>query len=280
MTDRDFVEFFFDEAGIHSVATLDCYRTLYTGFYRWCIEKGYTDNRNPFEERVLLAPDMLAGAMAKKGGLYYYDERAIDMLCERFARNSVLTEVLIRCFYEGFSSYDELIHLQRDQLDLKHQRVRLEKRRIRISRRLAFLFEKLLKGEVWLAEGRNGYQLRRLEEGDVFLFRIAKDTDANRKQFLKRRLEKISECAGRKVTAKLLYQSGLLQVVRKACGYHEERLIRVLYKDKNKKTNFVLDKILKEKGYLITGSRVRYMFKPYMLQLLASREKAAEMKRK
>ena len=75
----------------------------------------------------------------------------------------------------------------------------------------------------------------------------------------------MSECADVKVTAKLLYQSGLLQALRKACGNEDERLIEVLYGNKNKKTNFVLDNMLKENGYTIRSSRVRYI-----LQLLVS----------
>lgn len=270
MSDRDFVEFFFDFVGINSVATLDCYRTLYSRFYRWCIEQQYTDNRNIFEESVYLAPDTLADYMAKRCSIYYYNDADIEFLCGKLPESPVLSEALIRCFYEGVSSYDELIHLQRGQVDLENHTICLKDRRIGISERLSFLLERLWLGEAEMEEGRNGYRLQRFAEGDVFLFRITRDTDTNRKQFLKRRLEKVSEYAGKKVTAKLLYQSGLLQAVRKACANEEERLIRVLYEDKNKKTNFVLDRILKENGYSIKSSRVRYMFKPYMLQLIAS----------
>lgn len=272
MSDRDFVEFFFDDVGINSVATLDCYRTLYSRFYRWCIEQQYTDNRNIFEESVYLDPDTLADYMAKKCSIYYYNDADIEFLCGKLPESPVLSEALIRCFYEGISSYDELIHLQREQIDLDTHSICLKDRKLRISDRLSFLFGKLLIGEVEMEKGRNGYQLQRLGEGDVFFYRITRDTDANRKQFLKRRLEKVSECADIKVTAKLLYQSGLLQAVKKSCANEDERLIRVLYEDKNKKTNFVLDRILKENGYSIKSSRVRYMFKPYMLQLIASRE--------
>lgn len=273
MSDRDFLEFFFDDVGINFVATLDCYRTLYSRFYRWCIEQQYTDSRNIFEESVYLDPDTLADYMAKKCSIYYYNDADIEFLCGKTQESPVVSEALIRCFYEGVSSYDELIHLRRGQLDLDNHTICLKDRRIGISERLSFLLERLLLGEVEMEEGRNGYRLQRLVEEDVFFYRITKDTDANRKQFLKRRLEKVSECAGRRVTAKLLYQSGLLQTVRKACADDEERLIRVLYEDKNKKTNFVLDRMLKEKGYSIKSSRVRYMFKPYMLQLIASHER-------
>lgn len=272
MSDKDFVEFFFDEVRINSVATLDCYRTIYSRFYRWCIENCYTDNPNIFEESVYLDPDTLAAYMAKKCSIYYYNEEDVEFLCQKAGEYSVLTEAVIRCFSEGISSYDELIHLQKEQIDVAGHRIRLMNRRIAISDRLSFLLEKLMLGEVEPEAGRNGYQLQRFAEEDVFLFRIAKDTDANRKQFLKRRLERISECADIKVTAKLLYQSGLLQAVRKACDNREERLIEVLYENKNKKTNFVLDNILKENGYSIKSSRVRYMFKPYIMQLLTSHE--------
>ena len=271
MSDGDFVEFFFDEVGIHSVATLDCYRTLYSRFYRWCMENHYTDNRNIFEESVCLAPDTLADYMAKKCSIYYYNDADIEFLCGNIKESPVLSEALVRCFYEGISSYDELIHLQREQIDLENHTISLKDRRIEISERLSLLLERLWLAEAGMEAGRNLCQPGRLAKGDVFFFRITRDTDTNRKQFLKRRLEKVAECAGRKVTAKMLYQSGLLQAVRKACANEEERLIRVLYEDKNKKTNFVLDRILKEKGYSIKSSRVRYMFKPYMLQLIASR---------
>lgn len=271
MSDKDFVEFFFDEVKINSVATLDCYRTIYSGFYRWCIEKCYTEKRNIFEESVYLDPDTLAAYMAKKCSIYYYNEEDVEFFCQKAGEYSALSEAIIRCFYEGISSFDELIHLQKEQIDVANRRIRFADRSIVISERLSFLLEKLMLGEVEMEAGRNGYRLQRFAEGDVFLFRIAKDTDVNRKQFLKRRLERVSECADVKVTAKLLYQSGLLQAVREACDNEEERLIEVLYENKNKKTNFVLDNILKENGYSIRSSRVRYMFKPYMLQLLASR---------
>ena len=270
MSDKDFVEFFFDEVKINSVATLDCYRTIYSGFYRWCIEKYYTGNRNIFEESVYLDPDTLAAYMAKKCSIYYYNEEDVEFLCQKAGECSVLSEAIIRCFYEGVSSYDELIHLQKEQIDATNHRIRLADRSIAISARLSFLLEKLMLGEVKMEAGRNGYRLQRFAEGDVVLFRIARDTDVNRKQFLKRRLERVSECADVKVTAKLLYQSGLLKALRKACGNEDDRLIEVLYENKNKKTNFVLDNMLKENGYTIRSSRVRYMFKPYILQLLIS----------
>lgn len=270
MSDKDFVEFFFDEVKINSVATLDCYRTIYSGFYRWCIEKRYTENRNIFEESVYLDPDTLAAYMAEKCSIYYYSEEDVEFLCQKAEECPVLSEVIIRCFYEGISSYDELIHLHKEQVDVTNHRIRLADRSIAISDRLSCLLEKLILGEVEMEAGRNGYRLQRFAEEDVFLFRIAKDTDTNRKQFLKRRLERVSACADVKVTAKILYQSGLLQAVWNACDNEEERLIQVLYENKNKKTNFVLDNILKENGYSIRSSRVRYMFKPYMIQLLAS----------
>lgn len=272
MTEQDFISFFFDEVGINSVATLDCYRTLYLHFIDWCIARGEWDGGNLFADSVYLDSDTLADYMAKKCPLYYFSAEDIAFLCENTQEAPVLSELLIRCFYEGVSSYDELIHLKWQQVDSKRRILHLDGRDLRISERLVRLFDQVMDGEVEIRAGRNGYELRRLEQGDVLVYRLTKDTDVNRKQFLKRRLEHVAKQAGVQMTAKRLYLSGLLRMLREECG-DEETLIHMLYEEKNKKTNAALDALLVKHGYPMMGSRVRYMFKPYMMQLLASRAK-------
>lgn len=271
ITDEEFVEFFYDFLKINSINTLNCYRMTYSKFYEWCILHKYTDRRNIFEESVFLDADTLADYMAKKCSMYFFDDSDIDFISMKTSESPVLSEALIRCFYEGIASYDELIHLKKEQVDLVNNTISLKDRRIKITGRLSLLLNKLIMGEVEIEEGKNGYQLQRLLPDDVFLFRITKDTDVNRKQFLKRRLEKVSEKAKIKVTSKVLYQSGLFQCIKKSCE-NEDMFIKLLYEDKYKQTNFVLGKILEENGYSVKSNRVRYMFKPYIMQLIATRE--------
>lgn len=272
ITEKEFIDFFYDYVKINSVETLNCYRMTYARFYQWCIDCGYIDKRNLFEESVYLDPDTLADYMAKKCSLYYYDDADIDFICRKTRESPVLCEAIIRCFYEGIASYDELVYLKQQQVDLDHNCIHLGDRTIHITGKLSLLLNKLMIGEVDIEEGKNGYTLQRLGEEDVFLFRIVNDSAVNRKQFLKRRLDKVAENAGVKVTSKLLYQSGLFQSIRKSCNNDDDQLIRVLYEDKNKHTNFVLDHILKENGYAMKANRARYIFKPYMFQLIATRK--------
>ena len=276
LEEEDFIRFFFDFAGIHSVSTLDVYRWLYVRFYQWCIDNGHTDkDDNLFEGNVELDPDTLAACMSRRCRLYYYDDGYIDKICSHIKKDKIYTEILIRLFYEGISSYDEIMYLKKSQVDFQTRTLLIEDRKVGISERLCRLMEKLQNGYVERYDNDSKRQIRyvRFSGEDVFLFRSAVDSSFNRRQFMSRRLGEVKrELSLEDFSVKKLYQSGLLQMIRKECGYDTDQLLHVLYEEKHKQTNYLLDQMLKKHGYKITSYRVRSLFKPYMMQLAAFRQ--------
>ncbi len=269
LEDKDFITFFLKYVKINSVATMDAYRATFSKFYQWCIDGGYTGNRNIFEESVYLDPDTLADYMAKECPVYYFQEEDIDYLCRKTG-GDLLAESLIRLFYEGAASYDEIIYLKREQIDFDGSRISFLNRSMRISPELSRLLYEISQ-ETFYLEDAYGRKICHLKEGEVFCYNVSNDTEKNRKQFLKRKLDAVSQKCGRKVTSKLLYQSGLFHKLKAACK-DEDELITMLYENKRLKVSFKLKGLLEENGYPLTVSRVRYMFKPYMLQLIATRQ--------
>ncbi len=276
LDEEGILTFFFDYVKINTIGTLDTYRTVLSKFTAWCIENHLIDSEeNIFEGNVQLDPDTLAAYMSVKSEYFYYDEDYIESVCRHLKTEREYTETVIRCFFEGIDSYETLVYLKQDMLDLEHQKIDLGDHVLQISDRLAALLGKMIHFDTEQRNpgdsGRNLYFTRYLS-GDVFVFRGKEDTAVNRKQFVRRRIETAAkELDIKGFTQKKIYQSGILSTIYKACGYNLDQVIHLLYEDKRKKTNEPLDRILQEKGYKIPAYRVRYMFKSYILNVMASR---------
>lgn len=277
MDEEDIIDFFFDYAKINTTGTLDTYRTVLSKFINWCLKNQYVDlEENIFEGNVRLDPDTLAAYMSVRSEWYYYDEDYISSVCRNLKTEKEYTETIIRCFYEGIDSYETLVYLKKDMLDLKNGRIRLGENDLQISGRLCSLLEKMMNFDVEDRNPgdseRNLYFTRYLPE-DVLVFRGKEDNAINRKQFVRRRLETAASELGIKgFTQKKIYQSGILNTIYKACENDVDQVIHLLYEDKKKKNNEPLDRILREKGYKIPAYRIRYMFKSYIMNIIAARE--------
>lgn len=274
MDEDDFLEFFFTFVNIQHVDTLNVYRYRFSRFYQWCMDQGLIQaSYNIFEGNVLLDPDTLAAYMSQKCSLFYYDDGYVDAICRNLKTDRRYTETVIRCFYEGMSSYTELIRLKWGDVDLGEGIIRLPNRQIVISDRLRELLQTMT-DEKDLEEDNGSLRplrYQRFGEEDVFPYRITKDTPANRKQYIRRRLETArEELKLESLDAKKLFQSGLLQAVFRACDHDIDQVLKLLYEDKMKNKNQALDQILKEAGYGVSSYRARSMFKPYMMQIADS----------
>lgn len=276
MDEEDIIDFFFGYAKINTTGTLDTYRTVLSKFINWCLMNHYVDLEENIFEGNGLDPDTLAAYMSVRSEQYYYDEAYISSVCQNIKTEREYTETMIRCFYEGIDSYETLVYLKRDMLDLKNGLIWLGKNELRISGRLCTLLEKMLNFDDEDSNqgdsGRNLYFTRYLPE-DVLVFRGKEDNVINRKQFVRRRLETAASELGIKgFTQKKIYQSGILNTIYKACDNDVDQVIHLLHEDKKKKNHEPLDRILREKGYKIPAYRVRYMFKSYILNVIAARE--------
>lgn len=276
MDEEEVLSFFFDYVKINTTGTLDTYRTVLSKFINWCIDGHYVDlTENIFEGNVQLDPDTLAAYMSVKSDFYYYDEKYIDSVCRHLKTEKEYTETVIRCFYEGIDSYETLVYLKKDMLDLKKNIICLGENVLRISPRLAHLLGKMADYDVEEKSqgdsGRSLYFTRYCPE-DVLIFRGKEDTLVNRKQFVRRRIETAArELKIKGFTQKKIYQSGILGTIYKACSGDVDQVIHLLYEDKKKKNNETLDRILQEKGYKIPAYRVRYLFKSYIMNVISSR---------
>lgn len=276
LDEEGIISFFFDYVKINTIGTLDTYRTVLSKFIGWCVENRFIDAKeNIFEGNVQLDPDTLAAYMSVKSECYYYDEEFMESVCRQLKTEREYTETVIRCFFEGIDSYETLVYLKQDMLDLEQRKIYFADHVLQISDRLGNLLAKMIDFDTEQRNpgdsGRNLYFTRYAPE-DVFVFRGKEDTAVNRKQFVRRRIETAAkELDIRGFTQKKIYQSGILSTIYKACGYDVDQVIHLLYEDKKKKTNEPLDRILQQKGYKIPAYRVRYMFKSYILNVMASR---------
>lgn len=276
LDEEGIISFFFDYVKINTIGTLDTYRTVLSKFIGWCVENRFIDAKeNIFEGNVQLDPDTLAAYMSVKSECYYYDEEFMESVCCQLKTEREYTETVIRCFFEGIDSYETLVYLKQDMLDLEQRKIYFADHVLQISDRLGNLLAKMIDFDTEQRNpgdsGRNLYFTRYAPE-DVFVFRGKEDTAVNRKQFVRRRIETAAkELDIRGFTQKKIYQSGILSTIYKACGYDVDQVIHLLYEDKKKKTNEPLDRILQQKGYKIPAYRVRYMFKSYILNVMASR---------
>ena len=276
LDEEGIISFFFDYVKINTIGTLDTYRTVLSKFIGWCVENRFIDAKeNIFEGNVQLDPDTLAAYMSVKSECYYYDEEFMESVCRQLKTEREYTETVIRCFFEGIDSYETLVYLKQDMLDLEQRKIYFADHVLQISDRLGNLLAKMIDFDTEQINpgdsGRNLYFTRYAPE-DVFVFRGKEDTAVNRKQFVRRRIETAAkELDIRGFTQKKIYQSGILSTIYKACGYDVDQVIHLLYEDKKKKTNEPLDRILQQKGYKIPAYRVRYMFKSYILNVMASR---------
>lgn len=276
LDEEGILSFFFDYVKINTMGTLDTYRTVLSKFTAWCIQNSLVETKeNIFEGNVQLDPDTLAAYMSVKAEYFYYDEEYMESVCSHLKTEREYTETVIRCFYEGIDSYETLVYLKKDMVDLKHRKICLGDQVLHISDRLAGLLENMMRFNVEERNPgdseRNLYFTRYLPE-DVLVFRGKEDTSVNRKQFVRRRIETAAkELEIKGFTQKKIYQSGILSTIYKACEYDVDRVIHLLYEDKKKKTNEPLDRILQEKGYKIPAYRVRYMFKSYILNVMSTR---------
>lgn len=278
MNEQDFVNLFFCYIGINTVATIDIYRGAYSKFYDWCIENGYTNSKNIFENSVELDPDAMAGYMSKLCPNSYFSDNGLEMLCTRITYDKYYTETLVRCFYEGCSSFDDLIYLKKDKVDLNAKKIYLKDRTICISDKLCLLLQMIMNTNndgiksYEIGFDDKGYTYQRFAQDDVFYYRLYNDSIENRKRYMWSKIKRLSDnISFGNVTIKKLYQSGLLQTIFDECNKDVDKLIHILYENKNKKTNDTLDKILKDHGYKLKSNRVRSMFKPYILQIIATR---------
>lgn len=273
--EEDFIAFFFDFVKINSYDTLSVYRTRYTQFLHWALQNHLLDRENNiFEGNVQLDPDTLAAYMSVKANLFYYNDDYIDAICKNIQTDQIYSETLIRCFYEGISSFQEIIYLKKNMVDPKKKVFHLKDRMIPISDRLLKLLQQIMSDELEgeTGDSRRRIYYRRFEPEDVFPYRSTKSSERNRTQYMQRRLEMVKkELNLDDLSIKKLYQSGLLQYIYKACGRDMDRFILLLYEDKRKQTNAQLDRMLQEGGYQITSYRVRSLFKPYMIQVVNSR---------
>lgn len=276
MDEEEIIFFFFDYAKINTTGTLDTYRTVLSKFVNWCMEqKQISVKENIFEGNVQLDTDTLAAYMSVKAEYYFYNEDDMESMFRHLKTEKVYTETVIRCFYEGIDSYETLVYLKRDMLDVSQRTLCLGENILSISARLTGLLEQMMNFDV---QGRNqgdserSLYFTRYQPEDILVFRGKEDTAVNRKQFVRRRIEMAAkELEMKGFTQKKIYQSGILNTIYKACENDVDKVIHLLYEDKKKKNNEELDRILREKGYKIPAYRVRYLFKSYILNVMASR---------
>jgi hypothetical protein len=260
--EADLAAFFFDYLELDKMNTFHAYRRIYRRFYAWGMEQGVTGENYNILDSPCFASDTAAACMAAKDGLVYYDPVSLDLICGRISDSPEYTEAVIRCLYEGVPSLQDIVGLRREQIEEKEKKIRFGDREIPISDRLCRLLLYCLSEEA-LSGLEGKYPAVRFREDDVFAYAIVQDSDKNRYQFLKRKIEKVSrELKLRAFTPKNIYLSGLLQFIYQACGKDRETFVQLLWAGKWERDGR-LGELLKKGGYRVTAARVRYMCKPY-----------------
>lgn len=261
--------------------TISHFRSKYSSFYKWARTKGLRTD-NPFECKELSQKDMvdLLTVETNTTKLLTEDEYQdlISRVRGRAGESAFYYEAIIRAFYEGVNSVTELLKIKNYMFFPEDSIINQGYKRIYASRELNTCLRKMQLATELVGLGGNKKPLVTIDDS---LFRItvkAKNPPNNLEGTPSRlvnakstishgRFKEISEMAGQTITSTMLYDSGLIQFIKKNTASSAEFYDLMVGEDNpNEKINR-LTRILLDYGSKYEAKSVRFRFKSLIIAM-------------
>lgn len=261
--------------------TISHFRSKYSSFYKWARTKGLRED-NPFECRELSQKEMVDILTVETNTTKFLLENEYQDLIHRVRGRAgecaYYYEAIIRAFYEGVNSVTELLKIKDHMFFSEDGIINQGYKRIHISRELNTCLQKMQTATELVGLGGNTKPLVKIDDS---LFRITvkarnlphnlEATPArviNAKSTISHgRFKEISEMAGQTITSTMLYDSGLLQFIKKNTASPEEFYDLMVGEDDPYEKINRLTRILLDYGSKYEAKSVRFRFKSLIIAL-------------
>lgn len=254
-------------------------RRYLVGFYEWAKKKGLI-NWNPFESN-LLQPKILLHKRIADLDLVVFDDKDIELLCEKIVINKPLYEMLIRIFYERVETIQQFLSLTMSDINFEKKMIKINDNWKHFSKQTFNSIEEYIqmKSFTVIPSHKGMYELEMKEfENRLYKVIIKRKNqeitlDEYKKmnnRYISNKFKDISSIAGYRIIPENLFKSGFISYVYKRCGEDKTKFLDLFVGVENTRSNSMVTKILeeyaKEYGIIKKGKEIRKTFAIYALK--------------
>lgn len=263
-TAKDLFVLFLDKYKMTNITSINIYRKDFEDFYNWLIQKGIMGKNICNNE--ILTTEKITSYIAEKNTIYY-EPNDIKEICAWLIQNREYDETIIRSMYEGaVVDLMELAAVKVSDINFRRKTYTNKNGKIRVlSDRLAFLFKVMTTKDEYFTNDDRRFNMVHYED---YLMPIVKTEKNNNTDYVRNtynnlyyELRRSERKCGRKITGRVLYDSGLLYKVINNLGGKENFVHEMLDKRDSKDLAFALDLA----DYTMKVSRFKYMYRSYAL---------------
>lgn len=265
-TAKDLFVLLLDEYKLVNITSINIYKRDFEDFYNWLIMKGVIE-RNICNDEILTT-EKITSYIAEKNTTYYQPDD-INKICTWFIQNREYDEVIVRSMYEGVVvDLMELASVKVSDINFRNKTYTNKNGKAKqISERLSFLFKTMITKDEYFTNDERRFKMIHHED---YLMPIVKTEKINNTDYVRNtynnlyyELRRCEKKCGRKLTGRVLYDSGMLYKVIQTLDGEANFVSEMLDKRDSKELASAIEKA----GYQIKVNKFKYVYRTYAIYI-------------